>query len=142
MSRTAFTIKVFGIYLLFLGSALVLGPNLLLPLFGMPPTTEVWIRVLGVVVVNLGVACIAAAEAEALFVFQASIYMRWIVLVCFVLFFLLGLASPALILFGLVDAAGALWTWLTLRRALRAGQRAYPNTRIDPKFSSRFNSRM
>ena len=55
MSKSAFTIKVFGVYLLGLGILLALVPNLLLSPFGIPPTNEVWIRVLGVVVINVGV---------------------------------------------------------------------------------------
>ncbi len=54
MSRAAFTVKAFGVYLLLLGAALVFVPNLLLSLLGMPPTTEVWIRVVGVLVFNIG----------------------------------------------------------------------------------------
>jgi hypothetical protein len=137
MSKTAFTIKAFAAYLAVLGVGLVLVPNLLLSLFGMAQTTEVWIRVLGVVVLNLGVYYWAAAECEALLFFRASIYTRALVLACFVGFVLLGLAKPVLVLFGLADAAGALWTWLTMRREQRQGQRVYPASRIDPRFNSR-----
>ena len=44
MSKSAFTLKVFGIYLLVLGLGLLVMPNLLLGIFGMPQTTEVWSR--------------------------------------------------------------------------------------------------
>ena len=137
MSRTAFTIKAFGVYLLLLGLGLIVVPNLLLSLLGMPQTREVWIRVLGVVVVNVGIYYWAAAASEALAFFRASVYARPLVLVCFAAFALLGLASPVLVLFGAVDAAGALWTWLTLRSEKREGQRAFPPSRIDPRFNSR-----
>lgn len=54
MSKPALTLKWFGIYLLMLGAGLALLPNLLLSLFLIPPTDEVWIRVVGVLVFNIG----------------------------------------------------------------------------------------
>ncbi len=49
MSKAAFTVKVFGVYLFVLGLILLVSPNTLLSIFGIPETTEVWIRVLGVI---------------------------------------------------------------------------------------------
>lgn len=115
MSRTAFSVKAFGIYLLLLGLCLVIVPNLLLGVFGMPRTEEVWIRVLGVVVFNIGVYYWFAAKGESLEAFRATVYTRVIVLPLFIAFVVLGLASPVLILFGVADFAGAVWTWLSMR---------------------------
>lgn len=119
MSKPALTVKVFGIYLLVLGVSLTVQPNLLLSMFGIAPTTEVWIRVLGVVVFNIGIYYWYAAQSEAKPFFQASVYARTLVLVAFTVFAVLGLASPTLVLFGVVDFAGAVWTQM----ALRADQR-------------------
>ena len=47
MSKSAFSLRVFSIYLFALGSALVAVPNLLLSFFGIPETHEVWIRIVG-----------------------------------------------------------------------------------------------
>lgn len=119
MSRSAFTVKAFGIYALVLGIALIVVPNLLLAIFGMPQTSEVWIRVVGVVVFNIGVAYWYAAKCEAKAFFQGTVYTRTFVLVAFVAFWLLGLGSPVLILFGVVDLAGGIWTQLMLRSEQR-----------------------
>ena len=137
MSKTAFTIRAFGCYLLLLGAGLILAPNVLLSLFRVPQTTEVWIRVVGVVVVTEGIYYLAAAQGEAIAFFRASVYARPLVLLAFGAFALLGLASPMLVLFGGVDALGALWTWLTMKSEKREGQRAYPASRIDPRYESR-----
>lgn len=137
MSRSAISIKAFGFYAMALGAGLVLVPNLLLTLFGMPQTQEVWIRALGVLAFNIGIYYWAAAEAEAIAVFRVTVWTRLLVLACFVAFVLLGLAKPVLILFGVVEALGALWTWLALRSEKREGQRAYPASRIDPRYESR-----
>jgi hypothetical protein len=117
MSRPAFTVKMFGYYLAVLGVALALMPNLLLGLFGMPVTTEVWIRVLGIVVFNVGVFYVVAAACEARPLFRASVYTRSLVFVAFIVFAAAGLASPVLVLFGAADLAGAVWTYVTSRGA-------------------------
>ena len=137
MSKAAFSIKASSSYVLVLGLALVLVPNLVLTAMRMPPTSEVWIRVLGVVVFNIGVFYWIAAQTESVALFRASVVIRPLVLVWFAGFVALGLASPMLLLFGAVEVAGALWTWLALRSGPRDGQQAYPASRIDPRYESR-----
>jgi len=121
MSKSAFSVKAFGLYVVVLGLCLVLAPNLLLSLFGLPPTQEVWIRVVGVLAFNIGVYYVYAAKCEARAFFQASVYTRVLVLVAFAAFAGLGFASPILVVFGLADFAGAVWTQLALRAEQAAG---------------------
>lgn len=137
MSKAAFSIKASCCYILVLGLALVLVPNLVLSAMRMPPTTEVWIRVLGVVVINIGVFYWIAAQTESVAMFRASVVIRPLVLVWFAGFVALGLVSPMLLVFGAVEVAGALWTWLALRADQRSGQPAHPVSRIDPHYESR-----
>ncbi|CAN5843145.1 hypothetical protein BH10CHL1_BH10CHL1_01770 [soil metagenome] len=115
MSKSAFTIKVFGIYLVVLGVGLTFIPNLILSVFGMPQTTEVWVHIVGVLLFNIGIYYWFAAKCEATAFFRASVYTRTLVLVSFTIFAALRLTSPVLILFGTADFAGAIWTYLTLR---------------------------
>ena len=82
MTQAARSSFVFGIYLVALGLAIMVVPDLVLAPFGFPPTSEVWLPFL------------------------------FLSLVAFVLF---GLAPPQLILFGVLDLLGALWTFLALR---------------------------
>lgn len=117
MSKAAFTIRAFGYYLIVLGITLVAVPNLLLGAFFMPETQEVWIRVVGLLVFNIGIYYIYAAKCEATAFFQASIFTRTLVLVGFAAFALAGLAKPMLIGFGAVDFLGGLWTWRALKSA-------------------------
>lgn len=117
MSKAAFTIRAFGCYLIVLGLILVAAPNLLLRMFFMPETSEVWIRVVGLLVFNIGVYYIYAARCEATAFFKASVVTRTLVLVGFAAFVLLGFAKPMLIGFGAVDFLGGLWTWRALKRA-------------------------
>jgi len=54
MSRAAKSMLAFGIYLFGLGVVLLVDPNALLSLFGLPPTEKVWLRVVGTLVFLLG----------------------------------------------------------------------------------------
>ena len=117
MSQAAFTVKASGYYLILLGIGLLAVPNLLLGMFFMPETQEIWIRVVGLLVFNIGVYYIYAAKCEATDFFRASVFTRTLVLVAFAVFAVLGLAKPMLVGFGAVDFLGALWTWRKLRSA-------------------------
>jgi hypothetical protein len=116
MSPAARSIRIFGAYLLLLGAALLLAPNLLLGAFSIAPTGEVWIRVVGMLAGILGVYYLQAARAGLAAFYRWTIPVRLSVPLFFAAFVAAGLAPPVLLLFGAVDAAGALWTWAALRR--------------------------
>ena len=121
MSKSAFSAKVFAAYLFVLGPVLVLAPDFLLSLFGIPATTEVWIRVVGVIVFMLGVYCWVAAEHELKPLLEASVYTRFGVFLALSSFAILELGSPMLALFGVIDLLGGLWTWFALKADARSG---------------------
>jgi len=116
MTAAARSILVFGAYLLALGMALLLSPDTLLRPFGFAPTGDVWIRVVGMLSGILGFYYLQAARAGLAAFFRWTVPVRLSVLIIFAVFVALGMAPPALLLFGAVDAAGALWTWSALRR--------------------------
>lgn len=91
MSKAAFTVRAFGVYLVLLGVALVSVPNLLLGLFGIPSTSEVWIRVVGLLAFNIGVYYWYAAKSEARSFFMASVFVRAAVPAVFIAFVAMGL---------------------------------------------------
>jgi hypothetical protein len=117
MSRSATTVFVFGVYMAVLGIILVSVPNLLLGLFGFPATNEVWIRVVGMMALILAFFYIQAARKEQADFFQWTVYERASPIIFFIGFVVLGLAQPTLILFGVVDLLGAIWTGLALRHS-------------------------
>lgn len=116
MSNIAKTLFVFGLYMLVLGVTVVLFPNFLLSLFHVPTTNEVWIRVVGMLVIFLGIYDIVAAKGELRLLIVWSIPVRFSVIVFFAVFVVAGLAPPILLLFGAIDSAGAIWTWSALRK--------------------------
>lgn len=117
LSSASFSAKAFAVYLFVVGLVLILVPNLLLSLFGIALTTEVWVRVVGVLAFMLGIyAWVGAAHRPFL---EASVYTRAAVFVLFTAFAVLKLASPMLALFGVVDLLGGLWTHFALKRGLQ-----------------------
>jgi hypothetical protein len=115
MSKSSLSVFVFGLYLAALGIVLVVAPNFLLGMFFMPSTTEVWIRVVGVLVLFMAFYYIQVARNEMTDFFKLTVYTRSSLIIFFAAFVLLGLAGPPLILFGVVDLLGAIWTGLALR---------------------------
>lgn len=114
----------FGIYLCVLGPGLLIAPALLLAPFGISPPQEVWVRVAGLLALLIGSYYLIAARHEFMPLVQASVITRFAVLGVFVGLVVLVAAPPALILFGLVDAAAATWTALLLWRTPLAMKRA------------------
>jgi hypothetical protein len=115
MSNSAKSVFVFAIYLVLLGITLLVVPNVLLMLFAYPTTNEVWIRVVGMLLVLLAFYYIQAARRELSDFFQWTVYARGSVILFFIAFVVLGLARPILILIGAVDLLAALWTEAALR---------------------------
>jgi hypothetical protein len=115
MSNAARSIYVFGIYLIVIGGILMGSPNTLLSMLGIAPTSEPWIRIMGMLVMVIGMLDVACARTEQTGFFKATVYTRTFALICFVAFAAMGIAPSILILFGAIDAAGALWTYSALR---------------------------
>ena len=115
MSKPAFTIRIWSFYLLGLGLILLLLPNVLLTLFAIPTTDEVWIRVVGMLLLILAYYCWEAARLNNLPFIQWSVPAHASVIFVFIGFVLFKLAPPQLILFGAVDLLAALWARATLK---------------------------
>lgn len=115
MNKGAKSVFVFGVYLIVLGITLLVIPNVLLSFFNVPVTSEVWIRVVGMLVLILAFYYTSAARKDLTDFFQFTVIARGSVIVFFVIFVVLKLAVPMLILFGVIDLLGAIWTQWALR---------------------------
>ena len=115
MSKSALSMFVFGLYAAVLGIMLIVVPNFLLKTIARTSTAEVWIRVVGLLLLYLGFYYTQAARKEMTDFFRWAVYTRSTVIVFFAAFVLLGLARPPLIMFGVIDLLGAIWTGLALR---------------------------
>lgn len=122
MTPPARSIYLFGIYLVAAGGFIVGAPGTFLALLRLPPTTDPWLRVLGVPIMSIGLLHVACGRAEQTGFFRASIWARVFVLVTLSALVALRLAPVIVLLFGLVDAAGAAWTRLALARSETVGR--------------------
>ncbi len=116
MTPASRSVYYFGFYLLATAITLTAFPNVLLSLMQVPETTEVWIRLLGVVVFAVGLYYVFMAPANNALFNTLTVYARCSVFVFFVAFVFIDLAPVQMILFGVVDLAGALWTYSALRK--------------------------
>ena len=119
MSRAAFSAQVFAVYVMATGAAFVVAPNALLSLFGVPPSTEPWVHVVGVLAFMIGIYAWVGGRHDHRPFLVASVATRVLVFAAFGAFVLLDMAPPVLALFGAVDLAGALWTFAALRADAR-----------------------
>ena len=120
MSNPAKSVFVHGIYLALSGLTLICVPNFLFGLLGIAATSEVWIRVVGVLTLILGFYFIQAARKEVTEFIRWTVYARLTFMFFCVVFVLLNFIGPVLLLFGLLDLLGAVWTALALRSATQA----------------------
>jgi len=115
MSRAALSAFVWGVYLIIAGLGLLLVPNFVLPLLGFATTAEGWVRVLGLLASILGMYYVFSARWNIVPFFQLTVAGRLAFMAGCIGLVISGLMSPSLLIFGGLDAIGAIWTWLSLR---------------------------
>ena len=116
LTPTAFSVAVYGAYLLFNGIGLVFSPALPLALLSLPPANEPWARLFGLLAGEIGFYFIFAARNELEAFFRATVYGRAGAAAVFVGLVLLGVGPTQLLLLAGVDLLSALWTQFALRR--------------------------
>jgi glucose uptake protein GlcU len=102
-------------YVIISGLQLLFMPNVLLQLFGFEPTSEIWIRVLGMLVLALSFYYYAMYKNGGKEVIRATVQGRLFFCAGLVMFVILGMAKPVLIGFAVVETGLALWTLSEIR---------------------------
>jgi hypothetical protein len=103
------------VYVAITGLQLIFVPNFLLGLFGLAPTNEIWIRILGLIVFILAILYRAIIKSNDSLVIMSTIWGRLVAgFGIITLSFVFG--QPVLSLFALVDIATATWTWQELKK--------------------------
>lgn len=115
MSKSAISVFVFGLYLVFLGLGFLIIPNTVLSLFNAPGTDEVWVRVVGMLLLGLAYYYLAAARLGLRPFFRFTVHGRSMVILFLVVFAYLKLIVPSIIYLGLIDLLAAIWTAVALR---------------------------
>jgi len=116
MDAAARSLVVFGAYLLLNAVGLVFTPNTMLALFGVPGTSEPWIRVLGLVVAVLGYYYVFAARHGLSAFYPATVHGSGVAELVSLGLVVAKVAAWQLLIFGAVDLLGAVWTYLAIKR--------------------------
>ena len=114
MDSTTLSLFVWGIYVLLSGFMLLLFPRATLSIFGHDAPKDHWVRIVGILALSLGYFYLVAAHNELESLYWASIYARIAGFLGFSALVAYKKAKARIILFGVFDAIGALWTLLTL----------------------------
>jgi hypothetical protein len=111
-----FSLIVQAIYVIITGLQLIFIPNQLIGMFGFEETHEVWIQVLGIVVLPLAAIYYAISKQGNREIVFSTIISRGFVGIGFILLALTGQTKMSIILFAGIDIATAIWTWIELKR--------------------------
>ena len=104
-----------AVYMLLAGPLLVLAPNTLMTLVGIPPSSEFWPRVLGLLVSVVALFYLAIAREGYTKLMRLTVLERLIFCAGLVVFVLLDIAPTVLLLFAAVETALAVWTYIEIR---------------------------
>ncbi len=115
-SNRYLSLVIHSVYVILTGLQLIFIPNMLLSIFGFEPTSEIWIKVLGIVVLSLSAMYYAVSKQGNAETVRSTVYARAFVGIGFLLLALSGQAKLNLILFAGIDLATAVWTWFELKK--------------------------
>jgi hypothetical protein len=115
-SRAAQSILVFGAYMILQGATLMLVPNLLLGILGLPLETSVWPRAVGWALIVLGYYYIRNALAGNRDFFGWTVQVRSAQFLVFIAFVIFKLASPILLATSGLEFLAGIWTLIELRQ--------------------------
>jgi hypothetical protein len=115
MKNAALSILVFGIYVAVTGLGFLFMPNTMLGLFGIAPTSEPWIRIVGMLMLALAFYYIMTSRQANKPFFALTVPARIGVVIVLVALALLQIGPMQLVLFAIVDLLCVIWTWWALR---------------------------
>ncbi len=116
LKATRISLYVFAVYMVIMGLVLLLLPNLILPIFDLPTDGNVWIRLLGFVLLCSSVYYIGAAKMGFVAFAKWTVYTRLSAPILVVILIASEVAPMQMASFGIVDGLGGLWTWLALKK--------------------------
>ena len=116
MTPAARSVCYFGFYLYATGLTLIVIPDFFLQTFQLPPTNEVWIRVVGVLAFCLGFYYHRSAVQNNVSFLRVTVPARIFACLAFTAFVLLNYVAPVFAVFGGIDLLGAIWTYTALKK--------------------------
>lgn len=115
MSRSATSLFVFGIIIIIIGIPIIFFPRQMTFSSGPSTPEDVYIRITGFFAAALGTYCILAARHEWKEFFRWSVYTRLTLVLFYIALVLFGIAESRILIDGIIELAGAIWTAWALR---------------------------
>lgn len=119
MTYSAKTVFYFGIYVVCTGLLFLFIPEPIISLLQLPATPSGWSSVVGLLALVIGAYYIACGKANSEVFIRATLYVRWAFAIGATLLFVVGQMPVSIILFGGVDALGAVWTAMALKSGVK-----------------------
>jgi hypothetical protein len=116
MTTAARSVFAFGIYVVLVGIAVGIAPDLILRLLRFPPASDAWVRMVGILAAVIGAYDIISGLSNAEANIRASVPIRFVFAAACMALVVLRFMPPALLPLAAIDAAGATWTAVALRR--------------------------
>lgn len=116
MTYSAKTVFYFGIYVACTGLLFLFIPEPIVSLLKLPATPSGWTSVVGLLALVIGAYYIVCGKANSEVFIRATLYVRWAFAIGATLLFVVGQMPVSIILFGGVDALGAIWTAMALKK--------------------------
>jgi hypothetical protein len=98
-------------YVIFAGIVLIFAPNILLGIFGLPPANEIWIRIMGLLVLTLAIYYYYMANFANDKIVMSTVIGRVFFCSGLIMFVIFGLAELQLIGFAILELGLAFWTY-------------------------------
>ena len=125
MSRAGRSFFWFGFWVLACGLSLALAPGLMLRVAEITVSNDIMLRVFGTVLVYMAAYYFVAGRGGGYTaLYRASVYTRFSAPIVVGAFVVATGSSPIVLCFTVVDALGALWTALALRKDQRSSSAA------------------
>jgi hypothetical protein len=117
MSPAAFSVLAFAIFMAGESLLLMIAPNFLMGIIGLPPVQEPFVRIVGLALMVFAYYYTRAALANLKTFFEFTVTGRMLQFVLFVGLFLAGLVPAILLGLSAVELASGVWTWFALKRS-------------------------
>ena len=117
MTRTSKSVLYYSFYMELVGILMIVFPQVVLKILNINTDAGILVRFLGMVDVFMGYYYLRSGLGKDKLknFYQLTIHTRFAALVFLVFFVVFWNANPVVILFGLIDTAGAVWTIVSMR---------------------------
>jgi hypothetical protein len=116
MNKVNKSVFIFGVYSLLMGIILLFVSKIILPIVGLPNSSDPWIRLLGFVLMCSSYYYIQSALKGNIDFARYTIHTRFFAPLVVIYLVATGKADWHFLSFGIVDGLGGVWTWLELKR--------------------------